>query len=194
MAEFFDMKSNVLTMEMKVSSALKQRRIFLSNEIDRDSLFEVSYFLYKLQDIDKRTGKKEPIEIVICSYGGYIYDGSLLVSQIEQMKDDGYEIVTTTSGYGMSMAFIIGLVGSKRQAYRYCRFMCHQPSSGNYGTLQQQENDLEETKFLWNQMKDIIIKNSKITDEQLEECKKLNKDWYLSPTQALELGIIDVIL
>lgn len=194
MAEFIDMKSNALAMEMRVSSALKQRRIFLSDEISRDSLFEVSYFLYKLQDLDKKTGTKDDIEIIINSYGGSAYDYSMIVSQIEQMKDEGYTIITTSSGYIMSAAVPIALCGTIRQAYRRTRCMVHTLNSGSWGTLQQIENDVEEMNCLWEQYKDIIKKYSKITDEQLEYYKERSKDWFIPTSEAYELGMVDKIL
>lgn len=194
MAEYLDMRSNLLTTEMKVSSALKQRRIFLSDEITRESLFEVSYFLYKLQDIDLKTNTKEPIELIISSRGGYILDGNMLISLIEQMKDMGYEIITTVGAYAFSMGFMIALVGSKRQSYRYGSFLLHQPSSGNWGTLKEQQEDIKETEKLWELMKTIVKKYSKITDEKLDEIYKCKTDFMMNPQEALELNVIDLIL
>lgn len=194
MSDFIDLKSNALLSEMKISSALKQRRIFLSNEITRDSLFEVSYFLYKLQDIDRKTNSKESLEIVINSFGGSAYDYGLLVSQIEQMKDDGYTIITTTSSYSMSAGVPISLCGSIRQAYRRGRFMIHTPSSATWGTLQQMQDDAEETNCLWEQYKNIIKTYSNITDEKLEYYRERSKDWYFGFDTALGLSVIDKIL
>lgn len=193
MAEFLK-ATNALTSEMKLSSAIKQRRIFLSDEISRESLFEISYYLYKLQDIDRRTNTKEPIEIVINSFGGSAYDYSMVVSQIEQMKDDGYKIITVTSGYSMSAAVPISMCGSERRAYRRARYLVHTVSSGTWGKLQQMQDDVEETNYLWEQYKDIIKTYSKITEEQLEYYKERSKDWSFSVSEALELGVIDKIL
>jgi ATP-dependent protease ClpP protease subunit len=43
-------------------------------------------------------------------------------------------------------------------------------------------------------MKEIICKYSKITDEQLEDIKTRKHDWYFTPQQALELGVVDKII
>jgi ATP-dependent Clp protease protease subunit len=185
---------NMLLSEMKVNSALRDRRIFLSDEVDREIIFEVMYFMNRLRDLDRKNGTKENIELIINSYGGSIYDGNSLLSLIEEFKDEGYKIITTVSGVAMSMGFMLMLVASERQVYRYSTLLCHQPSSGSWGTLQQLQDDVDETNRLWKLMKSIIIKNTKITDEQLEEIKKSKTDWIMTPEQALELGVIDKIL
>jgi ATP-dependent protease ClpP protease subunit len=185
---------NNLIIEMKATSALKNRRIYLSDEFDRDSIFEVVYFLDRIRDIDLRSGRKDKIELIIDSYGGVIYSGNLLLSKIEQLKDEGYEIITTTSGVAMSMGFIAAICGSKRYAYRHATFLVHQPSSGTWGTLKDIEDDRDETNRLWEDMKSTIKKYTKITEAQLNDIKERKHDWILNAQQALELGVIDKIL
>lgn len=185
---------NGLLVEMKVNSALRDRRIYLSDEIDRDVIFECMYFMNRLRDLDRKISKRLPIELIINSYGGNIYDGNSLISLIEEFKKEGYEIITTVSGVSMSMGFMLGIVGSKRKSYKYSTFLCHQPSSGAIGVLQQLEDVVSETQRLWKLMKRIIIENTKITDEQLENIKETHKDWVITSEHALELGVIDIIL
>jgi ATP-dependent protease ClpP protease subunit len=63
-----------------------------------------------------------------------------------------------------------------------------------WGTLKDIEDDMAETKRLWEIMKDIIKKNTKITDEMLEVIYREKRDAIYNPTQALELGVIDEIV
>lgn len=183
-----------LAMEMRLSSALKRRKIYLSDEVNRESIFEVLYFLDRIQQIDEKLGTKEPIEIVCESYGGTIYHGLSLISRILELRDLGYHIISTVPSVGMSMGFMIPIVASERRIYRYATLMCHQPSSATWGKLQDQQEDVEETLRLWNILKEIICKYTKITDEQLEDIKTRKYDWYITPHQALELGCVDKII
>lgn len=183
-----------LIQEMKINSALKNRRIYLSNEIDRDNIFEVIYFLDRLRDLDIKNKTKENIEIILDSYGGIIYNGNSLVSKIEQLKDEGYKIITTVSGVAMSMGFIIGISSSCRQCYRHATFLLHQPSSGTWGTLKDIEDERDETNRLWEEMKSIVKKYTKITENELEIMKREKKDWIFNAEQALIYGIVDKIL
>ena len=72
--------------DMKLSSALRDRRIFINETIDGDSMFKACYLLDRLVSIDKQTNTKEDIEIVIDSYGGYIYHGLSLISKLESLR------------------------------------------------------------------------------------------------------------
>ena len=180
--------------EMKINSALKNRRIYLSNEIDRENIFEVIYFLDRLRDLDIKNGIKESIEIIVDSYGGQIYHGNSLLSKIEQLKDEWYKITTTVSGVAMSMGFTLAIASSYRQAYRHATFLLHQPSSGTWGTLKEMEDDIDETNRLWEEMKEIVKKYTKIKEEELEQMKREKRDWIFNAKDALKYGIIDKIL
>ena len=54
---------------MRLSLALKQRKIFLKDYVTEDTIFECVYCLHRLMDIDNKVGTKEPIEIYINSNG-----------------------------------------------------------------------------------------------------------------------------
>jgi ATP-dependent Clp protease, protease subunit len=187
-------KQNMLINEMKISSALRQRKVHLSDEVYRDSIFEVEYLIDKLVKIDQMSGTKEPINLVINSFGGEIYAGLTLISKIEELQDDGYEINTIISGCAMSMGSAISIIGTNRKAYRYSTIMIHQPSSSTFGCLKDQQEDIRETERMWELMKKIIKENSNITEEQLENIYQHKKDWYMNAEEALELGVIDEIM
>lgn len=194
MAEMSYVYPDRILEEMKVNAALRDRRIFINEEIDRESMFKACYLLDRLVELDKKSATKESIEFVIDSYGGHIYHGLSLISKMESLRKQGYEIITTVNSVAMSMAFVILLCGSKRRGLEHSRIMCHQPSSGTWGTLQEMEESLEETIELWNRMKQLIIKYTKITDEQLEDIKTRKYDWFMWSDEALKLGVIDEII
>lgn len=187
--------SHNLTEEMRAKSALN-RRIILDEDINRDSVFKVKYFLDKLvkTDLLDPSEKPLPITIVINSPGGYIYEGLALIGKIEALKERGYEIITEVEGIAMSMGFMIALCGSIRKSSRYSRFMFHQPSAGAWGELQNIQDTVEEVNFLWEQMKELVKKYSSITDEQMEDIKARKTDWYLTPQQMKELNAVDIII
>jgi ATP-dependent Clp protease protease subunit len=180
--------------EMKINAALRDRRIFISEEVDRESMFKACYLLDRLVELDKQDGIKKDIEIILDSYGGYIYHGLALISKILSLRDMGYRIITTVNSVAMSMGFMILLCGSYRRGLKHSRIMCHQPSSASWGTLQDMEESVEETIELWIRMKQLIIKYTNINDEQLEDIKSRKYDWFMWSEQALELGVIDEII
>jgi ATP-dependent Clp protease protease subunit len=181
--------------EMKINAALRDRRIFINEEVTEDSMFKACYLLDRLVELDKHDGKKKDIEIVLDSPGGSIYHGLSLISKIESLRENDYKIITTTNSIAMSMAFMILLCGSDRRGQKHSRIMCHQPYSGMwYSTLQDMEESVEETKALWVRLKELIIKYTNITDEQLEDIKSRKYDWFMWSEEALEFGVIDQII
>lgn len=187
-------KEAVIT-EMVLASAMRHRRILFNEDFNDDTAFKANYLLNRIVDIDNiEGGEKKPIEIIINSSGGSIYAGAILLGTIEYLKEQGYEIITTVNARAMSMGFMLSIVGSRRRATRYSTFLCHQPSSGMWGTLKDIEDDVAETKRLWEIMKDIIKQNTKITEEMLEVIYREKRDAIYTPQQALELGVIDEIL
>lgn len=94
----------------------------------------------------------------------------------------------------MSCGLLCPITASERICSRYTTFLLHQPSSGGYGTLKDMEAQNNETKRLWDITKQIVLKYTKITEEQLDEVKRTNDDWIIPADEALRLGIVDKIL
>lgn len=184
--------------EIKINSSIRDRRIFINEEVDRDSMFKAVYFLDRIITLDNKVNtpisERDSIEILINSHGGSIYQGLSLISKIEELKDMGYKIITTVQSVAMSMAFLFMVVGSERKVYRYATLLAHQPSCWTGGTLQELEDEVVEIRRLWDLSKYIILKYTKIPESRLDEVKEKKQDWILTPSQALELGCIDYIL
>lgn len=191
--EHMQMQDRIIQ-EMTINSPIRDRRIYLNDEIDRESIFKVIYWLDRLEMLDLKTGKKNDIEIIIDSYGGSVYHTLSLISKIESLIAKGYNIITTVHSVAMSGGFFTLICGSERRALRHSRIMAHGISSGCFGSHQSMEEDMEETQSLWIRLKDITKSKTKISDEKLEELKKFKYDWFMWAETALELGVIDKII
>lgn len=60
--------------------------------------------------------------------------------------------------------------------------------------LQSHEQEVQEGKRLWDIYDNIIISNTKIDRKVLLNIRKQRREWYITPQEALKLGIIDEIL
>lgn len=182
--------------EMIVQDALKNRCIWFNDEVDDTSCTKAIYYLNKLEKIDKLNGKKEKITLIMNSPGGIVYSGLMLISKIESMKENGYIIEIITGGMSASMSFLIGICGTKgyRKAGKYSTFLCHQPSGGGIGTNLKIKRLSDELDRLWEISKEIIRKNTTMSDELLSEIYKTDCDYIMNSEQALSLGIIDEII
>lgn len=186
--------TNNLKSQMKLSLVLNQRKIFLYDEVNEDSIFECIYYLYKLMDIDKKVGETPPIEIYVNSNGGHVADGLTLISLIEHMKKMGYDITTINMGKAYSMGCIIAVCGTHRKSYQYGRYMIHDVSAVTYGKVQQMQEDIEDYKIDRETLYQIITKYTSITLEQLTEWHERKIDKFFSAEQFMELKGVDEIL
>lgn len=189
-------RKDELVEEMKATSALKYRTIYMCEDVMEDSIFKLNYYLDRIVRLDNKSETKEPVTIIISSFGGSIYECLSTISRMERMQEDGYIIKTIVDAKAMSCGSLISQCGSKgyRYANRYATLLYHQVSSGAIGTLAELNTDIKETERLWELIKGITLKHTNVTDEWMENLRTYNRDLYLIPQEALELGIIDEII
>lgn len=186
--------------EMIANKALKERTLILNDYVDVESIYKISYYMdrIKKQDDSKNLPKEDRIiTIELSSGGGSITDGNFLMGKIEKFKEEyGYKIITRVNGYAYSMAFMIFIMGTEREIYRYSDVMIHDAATGMNGHMKADEiNDLNEWfKRDWIKTKKIIIEKTKITDEQLEDMKARKLDWFMESDEALKLGVATKII
>lgn len=136
--------------------------------------------------------KFPPINVYLNSPGGYIYDG-LAMYDLVKNRDDIYCI-----GMGLvassALFFMLGFKYENRVAYENTSFLVHQASSWTAGRCADMEEDLKETKRLNDIIFNIISKNTKITQAQLEKIYKQKRDLWLDANEAYKYGIISKII
>jgi ATP-dependent Clp protease protease subunit len=192
-----EQKDNLVE-EMKLTSALEKRKIYLWDEVTQDSCFKLQYYLERIVGLDDMAGihplEAEPITITISSYGGSLMDILSVISYVEELIEKGYEIITIVDGYAMSAGSALLMTGTKRYARRYSTILFHQLSSFQGGTLAEMRNQMRENDRLWELMKEIMLKHTNMTDKYIDNIVDTNLDYYLTPQQCLEMSIIDEIL
>lgn len=174
--------------------AFQNRKVMIYDEVTDDSMFRAQFELMRIRENDIKLGTKKPIEIYINSYGGSVYDGLSLISLIESMKDEGYEITTINMGYAISMGFIISLVGTYRKAYRYANYMFHDISTYSHGKLETIKQDVVQTENLRNMTTSIILKYTSLTEDYINHVFETKTDKYFNADEALELNICDEVI
>ena len=179
----------------------KTRKIFFGKQVDQATIESVSseiilindddrYLekIYKLHDLDY---KPKPIKIYIDSYGGLVYQVFGLLSIMDASKTPIHTIVT---GAAMSCGFMMLIYGHKRFAYEMATPLYHQVSTDFDGKVEDLEQKFTETKRLQDKLEEITIRKTKITKSKLEEIRKEKVDWFMSSTEAKNLGVIDEII
>ena len=169
------------------SRLLKERVIFLGDEVNEQTANLVVAQLLHLAYEDP----KSDIKLYINSPGGSVYDGFAIYDTIQYIKPD-----VQTIGIGLQASMGAFLLSSgtkgKRFALQNSRIMIHQPSSGTKGKITDQEIMLNEGIYLKKILNKILAKNTGQALAKIE--KDVDRDFWMSATEAKKYGIIDGVL
>jgi ATP-dependent Clp protease, protease subunit len=169
------------------SRLLKDRIIILGSEIYEDVANIVVAELLFLEAEDP----EKDIHFYINSPGGLVTAGLAIYDTMQYIKPD---IVTICVGQAASMAAVLLAAGTKgkRFALPHSRIMIHQPLGGAQGQATDIEIQAKEILRIRDMLNQIL---SEHTGQPIERVRKdTDRDFYMSPEEALEYGIIDGIL
>ncbi len=169
------------------SRLLKERIIFLGSPIDDQvaNTIIAQLILLEYEDPDK------DILLYINSPGGYVSSGLAIYDTMQHIKPD---VSTICVGSCVSMAAVLMAAGAtgKRYSLPHARIMLHQPSGAAGG----QSSDIQIHAKEIVRTKETLVKILAQHSGQEEEVvtRKIDRDLFMSPQEALEFGLIDEIL
>lgn len=169
------------------SRLFRERILFLGGEIN-DELANniVAYMLY----LDSEDPGKD-IVLYINSPGGVITSGMSIYDTMQHIKSD---VVTICVGLAASMGSFLLAAGTKgkRLALPHSRIMIHQPSGGTRGQATDIEIEAREIIRVRHHLNQIYAEN---TGQQISKIEKdMDRDFFLSASEALEYGLIDRVI
>ena len=164
---------------------IRTRRLLLVGEIDEAlSTYICSYLqVFSL--------KKQPVYLYINSPGGCLSSGYAI---IDQMLSCNCPIRTIVRGQASSMGAIIAAFGQKKHRYSTpnSSMMLHSV------IIQPPPSSVEKSSIMIDYIKDDfsrkikdLAKRLKLTSKQLSD--RMNDNMWMSPEQAIEIGLIDKI-
>jgi ATP-dependent Clp protease, protease subunit len=156
---------------------------------DEINAYSVSEALRLLQAIGSEF-PKEPIQIILNSCGGSVYDGLCLYDYLESVKNP---IIIIGTGLVASMAVIILLAGDERYLTKNARLMVHQIATHVEGKVNDVKIDYDETKELEKICNEIIANKIGSSIKKIASEIKIG-DKYLSANEALEKGYIHGVI
>jgi ATP-dependent Clp protease protease subunit len=170
------------------SMMLRQRIIFCNGQVeDNMANLIVAQLLYLESQDDKGD-----IHMYINSPGGSVTAGLAIASTMQFIKPD---VATTCMGLAASMGSFLLAAGAKgkRSSLKDTSIMIHQPSSGmgrsSVTDMGIHFNEVQKTKQKLTQY------YSDWTGRPYDELfQKMERDCYMTPEEALELGLIDKII
>ncbi len=169
------------------SRLLRDRIVFLNGEVTGESanLVIAQLLFLESEDPDK------DISLYINSPGGSVYAGLGIFDTMEFIKPD---VQTICVGMAASMGAFLLAAGAKGKRYSLpnSRIMIHQPSGGSRGMASDIAIQAKEIQDLKQLLNTVLAEK---TGQSLETiARDTDRDNYMSPSQALEYGLIDRIL
>ena len=166
------------------SRLLRERIVFLGEPVTSDSANRIVAQLLFLEADDP----EKDIFLYINSPGGSVYDGLGIFDTMQHVKPD---IHTVCVGLAASMGAFLLCAGAKgkRSSLLHSRIMIHQPLGGARGQASDIRIQADEILFIKDRLNQEL---SDRTGQPIERIREdTDRDFYMSPSEAIEYGIID---
>jgi len=136
-----------------------------------------------------------PIEFYVSTYGGAANEMFAVYDVIRQIRDLSPDC---THGIGKVMSagvlLLAGGTKGERRIGKHCRLMIHGVVAGQHGHLSDVENEFEEAKFTQKLYVDALASETDMTARYIKKLMDKKTNVYLNATEAVELGIADIIV
>lgn len=168
------------------SRMLRERIVFLTGPVEDHMANLICAQLLYLESVDA----KKDIYLYINSPGGVVTAGLSIRDTMNFITPD---VSTVCMGQACSMGAMLLMAGAKGK--RIClpdaRVMIHQPSGGARGMASDIEIQYREIQKLKNRLTEMAAEDTGRPFEEVE--KAMDRDTFLSATEALDFGIVDHI-
>lgn len=166
---------------------LEARTILVTDEVSDEMYRKVAVSLILLEKLDP----KAPITVFVNSPGGSADSGFAIY---DLLRFSTCPVRTVANGVVASAAVLIYLGAEKgqRQSLPNARFLLHQPSTMVRGQSSDIDIAAREIVKLRRRYNEIVAETTGKTLELVE--KDSDRDFWLSPTEAKEYGLVDRIV
>ena len=185
------MAESGLVMDMLHLNDLKQRKLYLNEGIDKDSVMEIIQHIirYNVEDKGKDIEKRKPILLYVTSNGGSVDAGYELIDMITASKTPVY---TVNLGFQYSMGFLIGIAGHKRFAMPNAKFLHHDGYNSAYDSGSKVQDRIKFDARVDDRTKEYVLSRSNITQDEYDA--NLRVEWYMFADEAKQKGFVDYII
>lgn len=169
---------------------LETSTIFVFGDIGDGSLYDLILRIRAILHMRGEDKKDDPINIVINSDGGDVYEALGMIDYIQSLS---IKVNTICRGRAMSAAALLLCSGTGvRGASKNSTIMFHEISSGIYGKSSDMKANMAHMEKLEDILLELIASNTKKEKRFWKD--KTVKDYYLTPEEALDLGVLDKII
>jgi len=171
------------------SRLLKERIIMLNGPIE-DHM--ANTIVAQLLFLESENPNKD-IALFINSPGGVVTSGMSIYDTMQFIKPD---VATYVMGQACSMGSLLAQAGApgKRNMLPNARHMIHQPSGGAGGQATDMQIQVEEILKMKKNLTEIYVKHNSKDKTYDQLAADMERDKFMSATEALEYGLIDKII
>jgi ATP-dependent Clp protease protease subunit len=164
--------------------------LYMFGDIADGTLYDFMLRIKAILHMRDEEKKNNPINIIINSDGGDVYEALGMIDFIQSLN---VKVNTICRGRAMSAAALLLCSGTGvRAASKNSTIMFHEMSSGIYGKSSDMKANVQHMEKLEEVLVQIMSENSNKDAKFWKETTL--KDYYLSPEEALGLGVIDSII
>jgi len=169
------------------SRLLRERIIFLGTQIDD---MVANLVVAQLLLLDSENPEKD-IMLYINSPGGSVTAGLAIYDTMQHIRAD---VQTICLGQAASMGAFLLCSGAKgkRMALPHSRVLIHQPLGGAQGQATDIEIQAQEILRIKKTLNEIMASNTGQSIKKIE--KDTDRDYIMTPQEALEYGMIDKVI
>jgi ATP-dependent Clp protease protease subunit len=169
------------------SRLLAERIIFLGTPVD-DQI--ANLIIAQLLHLESEDPEKD-VMLYVNSPGGSVYAGLAIYDTMQFIKPD---VQTICVGIAMSMGSLLVAGGAKgkRMALPNSRILIHQVSGGFQGQGTDIEIQAREVIGLKRRLEEIYAQHTGKSQEEIS--RDMERDFFMSPQEATEYGIIDTVI
>lgn len=169
---------------------LGQRKIIINDTIGAEI---VEMVILPLLEMDN-DGSNKPIEIILCTCGGSLFDGMALCDVIDNLKSPTTITVIT---YAYSMGSIILMAGYNnpnvtKRCYKHSTALLHAGSTYLEGNATSVKDQFAFNQKFEEEVKKYTLSHSSITEEEYDKMERY--EWYMTSDTMLEKGLVDEII
>lgn len=174
--------------QLLVPQADNSRIVFLHGDVTEHTISNVIAQLLHLANVNHN-----PIHLVVSTYGGSVDE---MFSLYDTIKFLPCPVHTVGLGKIMSAGVLILSTGvkGKRLMGASGRIMVHSVTGGVYGNVFEAENQTKEQRRLHDLMVATLSKETKMSKKHVEQIMDERVDRFLTPQEAVKLGIVDKII
>lgn len=169
-----------------------ERYIYLNGSIEPETIDEIvpmiHYYNSKDDNEEIPISKRKHIKLFLNTQGGCVYS---TLNIYEEIKASKTPIEIVLSGIAMSGGLILFLSSPYRSMKDTATLLYHEARTDHLGgTIEEIERTNFEFKRLQKMCDELIVKETKVTQKQLNKYKGKVKDWYIGKSDALKYGFI----